>query len=136
MDIIYHIIIFLGFFLFNFFGYYFSRLINKDFIQIFIGSLMISLSIFQLLVKTKYYFYEKISYNIIISLISFIIISFYNFLRQSMSILDDTLLIKCDVANANYSNSNDKPENIISETSNFSFFDNFITFLFYFFYLI
>ena len=114
-----------------FFAYKFETTERKDLLQMFVGASMISTSFVELTIANDLDSNEVYPYPALVSLIIFTILTFYSFLRESFALLDDALLVKCDIASG--------PPQITDDTNlteteipKFNFWDHFPTFLLFF----
>lgn len=98
----------------------------KDLTEMFFGSSMISISLIELSIDTKSDVNTKFPYTDLIALATFTAITFYKFIRESFSILDETLLIKCDTPTSMMF-SKDEQTYTETEVQKFNFFDKLCT---------
>ena len=112
-------------------GYFISYLLEfettKDLAEMFFGSSMISISIVFMTVDSQAYCTDKYPYSYLISLISFTLLTFFTFIKDSVALLDDTLLFKCDIANSSTLPVQDEPVQNEEEIPKFSILDNLVS---------
>ena len=118
--------------IFSIVGYYIAYKIEtkekKDLLQMFLGTSMISTSFIELTIANDLDNNEIYPYPALVSLVIFTILTFYSFLRESFALLDDALLVKCDIASGPPQITDDS--NLTeTEIPKFNFWDHFPTFL-------
>ncbi|EAX93128.1 hypothetical protein TVAG_234460 [Trichomonas vaginalis G3] len=106
---------------------YFLKFERKDLSEIFFGSIMISdaltfMSIDSIADGTSGY-----PYNFLLALFAFTTLTFYSFFHDSLALLDDSLLVKCDMVNNTPMLSSEDKIQEIEETPKFNFWDNFVS---------
>ena len=100
----------------------------KDLAEMFFGSSMISISLVFMTIDCQAYYTDKYPYSFLIALISFTVLTFFTFIKDSLALLDDTLLVKCDIVNsAPLPTQEDTQQTDDEARRKFSLLDNFVS---------
>lgn len=105
---------------------YFLTFEYKDLIDMFFGTYMISDGILFMANDAIVEALVKYPFDFLLSLIVFTALTFYAFISDSLALLDDTLLVKCDMINNAPILSNDDKLPEVDENIKFNFLDNII----------
>ncbi|OHT01181.1 hypothetical protein TRFO_32128 [Tritrichomonas foetus] len=133
-------IYFVCFFLIHIIGSYLGFKIKSekfdDLIELFIGSFLISFSITCIIPKAELSMSGSYPYASLISLSIFTILTLYNFLHESIALMDENILMTCDVIHSPSASLNEYTPISQNDQQKFHFWDNLATIFYYVIYCI
>ena len=100
---------------------------KKDLAEMFFGSSMISIALVFMTIDCQAYYTDKYPYSFLIALISFTVLTFFTFIKDSLALLDDTLLVKCDIVNSAPLPTQEDTQQTEDDRRKFSLLDNFVS---------
>lgn len=110
-------------------SYFINFAETKDLAEMFFGSSMISIAIRFMSTNSQIDTSSSYPFTLLISLISFMALTFYTFIHDSLALLDDTLLVKCDMVNNTPILTSDDKIPTEVENVKFNCLDNFVAIL-------